>query len=104
MARYCGKIGFVKTVETSPGVYTNEATEKKYYGDVLSVRLKWQPTDSLNDNFTVNNQISIIADKFAFENFSIIKYVDWQGILWKVTGVEVRYPRLILTIGGEYNE
>lgn len=58
---------------------------------------------SINDNITLNNSISIIADAYAYENFFAIQYVKVMGTAWKVTSVEVQRPRLILTLGGVWN-
>ena len=33
-----------------------------------------------------------------------MKYIEFEGTKWKITNVEVRYPRLNLTVGGIYNE
>ena len=103
MAKFYGKVGFVKTLETAPGVFTEDVTERNYYGDVLSARVRWSASENLNDDVGISNQISILADKFALENFSIIKYVEWMGVLWNVTSIEVKYPRLNISIGGERN-
>lgn len=104
MAKFFGKIGFTETKETAPGVWIEEVSEKEYYGDVLSLNRKLETGEHLNDDINVNNRISILADPFAFERFSSMRYVSWMGTKWKVTNVEVQYPRLILSIGGVYNE
>lgn len=103
MAKFYGKIGYSKTEETVPGVWTEVITERYYSGDVLRNTRRWQSGTSVNDNLEVNNQISIVADPYANENFFSMKYVEWMNSLWKITNVEVQYPRLLLTIGGVYN-
>jgi hypothetical protein len=35
-------------------------------------------------------QISIVADAYANDHFFAIRYVEWAGVLWTVTDVEVR--------------
>ena len=103
--RYYGKVGYVKSVETRPGVWQDsEIVERLYYGEVLRYSRRWQGADQLNDNLTITNQISILADPYAYEHFSDIKYVYWMNTKWKVPTVEVNYPRLILTLGEVYNE
>lgn len=57
----------------------------------------------VNDDLSVNNSISIVADAYAIENFFAMRYVQWMGILWIVSTVEVQSPRLLLTLGGVYN-
>lgn len=103
MARFCGKVGYVRSVETSPGVWEDEVTERKYFGDATRIVRTLQTTDKLNDDINVSNQISIVADPFANQNFHWMKYVEFQGAKWKISSVEVSRPRLILTLGGLYN-
>lgn len=105
MARYCGNIGFGETKETSPGIYESVITDKKYFGDVIrNTRRLESNSDSTIDNITINNEISIVADPYAKQNFHTIKYAEWMGNKWKVTNVQVEFPRLILSLGGLYNE
>lgn len=103
MAKWYGVIGYSVTVETRPGVWTEEITERNYYGETIRNIRRLQNSSQLNDDINVSNEISIISDPFAIQNFHSIKYVEFMGAKWKVTGVEVVYPRLILTIGGVYH-
>lgn len=103
MAKFCGNIGFAQTQETSPGVWTEEGVERKYYGDVQRNTRRWENSEHLNDNLVINNTISIIADRFASDHFFAMRYVRWMGAAWEITNVEVQRPRLILTIGEVYN-
>lgn len=103
MAKFYGVIGYAKAVNPKPGVHKEEITEKMYQGDLIRNTRRLQSTDQLNDNINVANEISIIADPFANENFHSMRYVEFMGAKWKVTNVEVQYPRLILSIGGVYN-
>lgn len=103
MTKYYGSIGFGETVETSPGVYTEQITERNYYGDVTRNIRALQSADQLNDNINVTNTISIVADPYANEHFYSMRYAVWQGIKWKISSVEVQYPRLLLTLGGVYH-
>ena len=102
MAKYYGIVGYAMTTETSPSVWEESIVERQYYGDVLSVSKRYQNTEHVNDSIEINNRISIVADPFAFENFLYIRYVTWMGHKWKVSSVEVEYPRLIMSIGGVY--
>lgn len=105
MAKFYGPIGFVKTVETNPGVWEERLiAERMYYGDVIRNTSGFQAADKLNDDIRVSNEISIVADPFANENFHMMRYVGFMGAKWKISNVEVKYPRLILTVGGVYNE
>ena len=103
MAKWYGLIGLAETVEISPGVYEEEITEHQYYGDVVRDTRRLQNSSQLNDNVNISNNISIIADPFANNNFHSIRYIEYMGAKWKVESVEVQYPRLVLTIGGVYN-
>ena len=104
MAKFCGVIGYVITEETEPGIYVEEIVENQYYGDVIKNTRRLQEGTKVNDDITISNQVSIIADPFANNNFHAMRYIEFMGAKWKVTNVEVQYPRLILTIGGLYNE
>lgn len=103
--KYSGTIGFVRTVEDPPdsGVYVEERTERHYYGNVLKLRKRYDNPGKVNDDITIGNQISIIADAYMNENLAYIKYCKFMGSWWKITEVEVERPRLILTLGGVYN-
>lgn len=103
MAKFHGVIGFAETMETEPGVWVEQITERTYFGDVLRNTGKYQVSDGVNDNINIDNQISIVADPYANQNFHHMRYVEFMGTKWKTINVEVQYPRLILSIGGEYN-
>ena len=103
MAKYYGVIGYAETVETAPGVYEEQITERNYYGELVRNTRRLQTSNQVNDNINIANEISIIADPFATQNFHAMRYIEFMGAKWKITNVEVRYPRLILTIGGLYN-
>lgn len=104
MAKYIGRIGFVTHVETSVGVYEPSLEFVKIRGDVLKDYASWQKSDSVNDDINISNKISIVATKEVINNISIIKCVEYAGSLWKINGIEIQRPRIILTIGGIYNE
>ena len=103
MAKWFGVIGFAETVETTAGVWEEQITEGKYYGDVMKDSRTLQATEQLNDNVNIANKVSIVADPFANLHFHNIRYIEYMGARWKVSTVEVQRPRLILTIGGVYN-
>lgn len=103
MAKFYGAIGYVEFAETVPGVYDEVVTERNYYGDILSNNRRLESSGQVNDNITISNRISIIADPFAYEKFHAMRYAIYLGTKWKITNVEVQYPRLILTLGGVYN-
>lgn len=104
MAKFYGPVGYAETVETAPGVYVEKITERRYFGDLTRNTRRLQSSETLNDDINVANEISIVADPFARENFHKMRYVVFMGAKWKISKVEVGYPRLILTIGGLYHE
>ena len=103
MARWSGKVGFAETVKVSPGVYEDRITERTYFGDVYRNSRRLQSSNNLNDDITVNNEVSIVADPYANENFHAIRYVEFMGTKWKINNVDVQRPRLVLTLGEVYN-
>jgi len=103
MAKFYGPIGYAKMTEASKGVWVDVMTEYNYYGDVIKNMSRTKEGESLNDNLTIDNRLSIIADPFAYSNFQSMRYIKWMGAFWKITSVDVQRPRLLLTIGGIYN-
>lgn len=104
MAKFYGPVGYVETVETKPGVWTQKVTERYYSGDTQRSSSSWtNSSNSTNDDLRLDCQISVVADPFAYQNFRFIKYVKYMDVVWEVTKIEPQRPRLILTIGGVYN-
>ena len=100
MSKWYGKIGYAETVETDPGVWEEKITERTYYGDTIRNTRLLQNAGGVNDNINIANQFSIVADPYAANNFHSMRYIEFMGTKWKITNVEVQYPRLILTVGG----
>lgn len=103
MAKFCDVVGYGESVETAPGVYADVITEVTYFGDVIRNSRYLRERQEVNDDLTVGNSISIVADEYAVNHFFAIKYVRWAGKLWRVTKVTVQSPRLILDLGKVYN-
>ena len=103
MAKFYGSVGYAVPEETAPGVWEERIVEHSYYGDVIRNNRKLQSLNQLNDNIVVSNEISILSDPFANENFHYMRYVTFMGTNWKVQSVDVQYPRLVLNLGEVYN-
>ena len=104
MAKWAGVIGFLdETKETAQSVYKEEFIERKYYGDVVKNNRRLVTADKVNDDISVQNQLSIVADPYAMNHFYSMKYATFCGAKWKVTDVQVEHPRLTLTLGGLWN-
>lgn len=104
MAKFSGTVGFVQYVDVNgDGVYKEVRTEKHYRGDVIRLSSRHENSEGVNDNFTINNEIQIIADPFAYQNFQYMRYVNYLGANWEITSATVGRPRITLQIGGVYN-
>lgn len=104
MNKFYGNVGYIETFETSPGYWEPTETVLPYYGDWIRYASKFQITsESTNDNKDVANELSIVADPYAFQHFSNMRFVEHMGVKWKITAVKPQPPRLILTVGGIYN-
>jgi len=102
--RFYGAIGFVETVDSGNGIWTEQITERNYYGDVTRDTRSLESSSELNDNFTISNQFSIVADDYCYKHFQYIRYVEYLGVKWKVTSVDpLNPPRLIISVKGVYN-
>lgn len=105
MPKLYTKIGFAPTyVLTAPGVWEENVVEKNYYGEIIRNTRRLENQGQVNDSVNINNRISIVADPYARENFHTMRWIMFMGSKWKITEAEVEYPRLILTLGGLYNE
>lgn len=102
--RYYGRIGYWDNIEVKPGLFENTMIYKTYKGDVIRNYKRNQDGSKVNSDLSVNNLISIVADPYAREHFFKIKCVEWQGAMWKVSSVEVQWPRLNLELGGLLDE
>ena len=103
MNKWYGKIGYAENVETSPGFHEDVIIERPYFGDIVRNTRKVQNSGGINDDINISNEISIVADPYAIQNIYNMRYVEFMGNNWKVTNVEVQYPRLILTVGEVWN-
>lgn len=104
MAKFFGQIGYAIPTKIRPGVFEDQIEERDYFGDVIRINSRWSASpDSTNDDLTLNNQFSIVADPFAQCNFHSMKYVKYLDSYWKVTSVEPQFPRILITVGGVYN-
>ena len=104
MNKWYGSIGYADNVEVEPGIHEDQIIEKQYFGDITRNIRKLQSSGEINDDLNLSNAISIVADPYAIENFYKMRYADFNGTKWKITDVEVQYPRLILTLGGVWTE
>ena len=104
MTKFYGKVGYIEMAETKPGVWRPVETLQEYYGEWTRYTSKFQVSSAgTNDNVNVANELSIVADPYAIQHFSNIRFVEFMGAKWTVTAVEPKHPRIILTIGGLWN-
>jgi hypothetical protein len=104
MAKFFGTIGYVlEASETRPGVWEESVVEHPALGDVLSPSIATTPGDKVNDDISSGNTVSIVMDAYARHHYSAIKYVNMEGVLWRVAERTVAYPRMNLRLGGVYS-
>lgn len=104
MAKYAGMIGYGILVEKEGSIFDEEIIEKPYYGDTIRHSVRYEPTsDHLHDNVKLNDEISIVADDFAYQNTHRMRYATLNGVKWKISSISYGYPRLTLSLGGVYN-
>lgn len=103
MARFYGKVGYGQTEDKGNGIHEDVIKYRMYSGDVVRNTRRNDEGDKVNDDLSVSNSISIVADTYANEHFFAIRYVEWAGTKWKVSDVEIVHPRLLLRLGGAYN-
>lgn len=104
MAKWAGKLGFAEEIEVEPGIWEKVIIEKNYYGDFVRNSRSLNNASEINEGITMTNQISLISDPYATENFHKLRYATYMGTKWKAKNVSVEYPRLLITLGDVYNE
>ena len=106
MAKFYGSIGFSITNEIRPGAWVEEIVQKEYVGDIIrNTRRNPDSQFTTNGSIILSNQISIVSkDEFINSNFQNIVYVEWKGVKWRVTSIDIERPRLILSLGGVYGD
>lgn len=102
--KFFGALGFAEPFEASVGVFVDKITEYNYMGDVVRIINHTQGAEKVSDDVRMNNQISVLVDPYALENFGNLRYVVFNNSKWEVTAVELSYPRLIISFGGLYHE
>lgn len=103
MAKFYGAVGYGVPTEIRPGIWEDKIVERNYYGDVIRNTRRLESSGQVNDDINISNEISILADPYANENFHLIKYVEFMGTKWNVSTINVQFPRLVLSVGGVYN-
>lgn len=104
MSKWCGKIGYAETVETEPGIWEEQIVEKDQYGDLIENRyMRQTSSESVNDDLKVSTKISVIADPYIMSHCSSMIYAELMGTKWKITNIDLQYPKLVLTLGGVWN-
>lgn len=90
--------------EDMPSVFESKVVTKKFRGELLSQTWRNQNSDkSTNDNLLNNNKISLVINKFFMTNIANLKYVEYNGVKWKVESFDIKAPRIHITLGGVYN-
>lgn len=103
MAKFYGAVGYVETVETGLDIFTNVPVERMYRGDIEENGRRLENGEGVNDDVTITNRVSIVADAYAYQHMHALRYVKWMGVAWKAVSVNAKRPRLIITLGGVYN-
>lgn len=103
MGKYYGKVGYAIPEEYAPGRWRDRIVERNYYSETQRDIFDVQSTNQVNDNLRLSMNFGILADAFAYEHVGFIRYIEFMGTFWKVTRIDPKYPRIILTAGGVYN-
>ncbi|MBQ0088385.1 MAG: hypothetical protein KBT27_03510 [Prevotellaceae bacterium] len=104
MTKFKGRVGYSVTEEIRPGVFAQECIkESTYYGDVEDPYIRHTSKEGINDDLAISHTISILVDPKSVDRAPNMRYVTYMGTRWNITGVQYKYPRLILTLGGVYN-
>ena len=108
--RYFAKLGYRYTEEQKDsegrpnGIYKEIYIERPYKAEVMSSGYQNQQGEGINDDYKITNKFSVLAcDAFTLSHLNSIIWIEYLNVKWKVTSVDIQRPRLIISIGGEYN-
>lgn len=88
-----------------PGVFSDSMKEIPVTG--LLLREGQYPNRSVEGtvtNVALQNRISIVMDSRIEKHIFNIRWATFEGVKFAVTSFEVKRPRIVLTLGGVYNE
>lgn len=103
--KFYDAIGYAESVERSDnsGVFEDIVVERMLYGDVLRNTRAQDEGDKVNNDISIGNRFTLVADGYAAENFESIRYIKWKGRRYLIASVEYAPPRLLITPGGVYH-
>lgn len=104
MARFTGLVGYVTQEESVPGVWSPVETQKMMKGDMIRQSSSGQNGDKVHSDISLNHRVSLLGDSYAFNNYYNLKWIMVNGRKWEVSSVEIQRPRIIVSIGGLWNE
>lgn len=105
MAKFYGLIGYSDEQIEDPagsGIWKDVIIERDAVGDILNQSAQVR-TKEINSDISLSQRVSLLGDAYAYEHFHRIRYVKYLGVYWQVTTVEVKHPRLVLSLGEVYN-
>ena len=106
MPKCSGVIGYALDEEIRPGVWTEGITDKKYFGEIVRDNRRSVENGEINGSINISNNISIVSNKFMLDNLAFMRYLTLSSTStskWKITSVDIKRPRIIITLGGLYN-
>jgi hypothetical protein len=103
LARFAGLVGYATQVEEAPGVWSPDETSKMMKGDIIRQSSTSQDNGKVNSDISLNHRVSLLGDAYAFNSYYAIKWIQIDGRKWEVTSVEIKRPRIIVTVGGLWN-
>lgn len=103
MTRFSGLVGYVTQVQTAPGVWSQSEESFEMRGDIINQGHSFQGDTKVNSDVSLNHRVSLMADDRLLNNYPNLKWVKMGAVKWKVQSVEIRRPRIIVTLGGVYN-
>lgn len=104
MSKFYGTLGYAISEEIKPGKVVYSPIERHCYGDMTRLTDQIQSGDKAIDDLNISAQFSVMADEFLYKNFAYIRYIEYMGVKWKVTSAVPQFPRVLLNVGGIYND
>lgn len=99
MAKFYGNVGFAESKEDSKGNWVEHIVDHKLYGEVKRNSYRYTQADKVIPDIVLVNTVELVADWYAVEHFSAIRYVEYNGVKWRAQSILYERPRITVTLG-----
>jgi len=105
MTKYYGKFGFTlkQKREGHPDIYDDVVVTKPTVGKILRQAVTYAPGIGYIEAQKQSVRISAVMSELLITNIEDLKFAEYQGRFLEVDSYDIKYPRVVVSLGGRYN-